>query len=87
MAPETPKRYQAPRGMNDTLPEDADLWRHIRDTAERVARLFDYRAITTPIIEDAGVFLRTVGDESDIVGAEPGDAVCFDERLPELRQL
>ena len=59
-------QYQAPRGMNDTLPEDAALWRHIRDTAERVARLFDYRQITTPIVEDAGVFLRTVGDESDI---------------------
>lgn len=56
--------------MNDTLPEDAALWRHIRDTAERVARLFDYRQITTPIVEDAGVFLRTVGDESDIVQKE-----------------
>ncbi len=56
--------------MNDTLPEDAALWRHIRDTAERVARLFDYRQITTPIVEDAGVFLRTVGDESDLVQKE-----------------
>ncbi|MDP2328029.1 MAG: ATP phosphoribosyltransferase regulatory subunit, partial [Dehalococcoidia bacterium] len=63
-------QYQAPRGMNDTLPEDADLWRFIRDTAERVARLFDYRQITTPIVEDAGVFLRSVGDESDIVQKE-----------------
>lgn len=62
--------YQAPRGMNDTLPEDAALWRHIRDTCERVARLFDYRQITTPIVEDAGVFLRTVGDESDLVQKE-----------------
>ncbi|MEX2032362.1 MAG: histidine--tRNA ligase, partial [Dehalococcoidia bacterium] len=69
--------YQAPRGMNDTLPEDAALWRHIRDTAERVARLFDYRAITTPIVEDAGVFLRTVGDESDIVQKE---MYVFDDR-------
>jgi histidyl-tRNA synthetase len=70
MTPSDRTRYQAPRGMNDTLPEDAALWRHIRDTAERVARLFDYRAITTPIVEDAGVFLRTVGDESDIVQKE-----------------
>ena len=70
-------QYQAPRGMNDTLPDDAALWRHIRDTAERVARLFDYRAITTPIVEDAGVFLRTVGDESDIVQKE---MYVFDDR-------
>ena len=70
-------QYQAPRGMNDTLPEDADLWRFIRDTAERVARLFDYRQITTPIVEDAGVFLRSVGDESDIVQKE---MYVFDDR-------
>ena len=56
--------------MHDTLPEDADLWRFIRDTAERVARLYDYRQISTPIVEDASVFLHTAGDESDIVQKE-----------------
>ncbi len=56
--------------MHDTLPEDADLWRFIRDTAERVARLYDYRQIDTPIVEDASVFLHTAGDESDIVQKE-----------------
>ena len=56
--------------MHDTLPEDADLWRYIRDTAERVARLYDYRQITTPIVEDASVFLHTAGEESDIVRKE-----------------
>ncbi|RLT38986.1 MAG: histidine--tRNA ligase [Chloroflexi bacterium] len=61
---------RAPRGMHDTLPEDADLWRFIRDTAERVARLYDYRQIDTPIVEDASVFLHTAGDESDIVQKE-----------------
>lgn len=61
---------QAPRGMHDTLPEDAALWRHIRDVVERVAARFDYELIQTPIVEDADVFLRTVGDESDIVTKE-----------------
>ena len=56
--------------MHDLLPEDAALWRHVRDTAERVARLFDYRQVQTPLVEDAAVFLRTVGDESDIVAKE-----------------
>ena len=56
--------------MHDLLPEDEALWRHVRDTAERVARLFDYRMVQTPIVEDASVFLRTVGDESDIVSKE-----------------
>ena len=56
--------------MHDLLPEDEELWRFVRDTAERVARLFDYRLISTPIVEDSRVFLRTVGDESDIVSKE-----------------
>lgn len=56
--------------MNDLLPEDEPLWRQVRDTAERVAQLFDYRCIATPIVEDAAVFLRTVGEESDIVSKE-----------------
>ena len=61
---------QAPRGMSDVLPEDAPLWRFVRDTAERVARSFDYRLINTPIVEDVRVFSRTSGDESDIVSKE-----------------
>ena len=61
---------QAPRGMSDILPEDEALWRYVRDTAERVARLFDYRLIATPIVEDVGVFARTVGADSDIVSKE-----------------
>lgn len=56
--------------MHDTLPEDAALWRHIRDVVERVAARFDYELIQTPVVEDANVFLRTVGDESDIVTKE-----------------
>ena len=58
--------------MHDTLPEDAALWRRIRDTVEGVAAQFDYHLIHTPIVEDAGVFLRTAGDDSDIVLIERG---------------
>ncbi len=61
---------RAPRGMADLLPEDEPLWRRVRDTAERVARLFDYRLIATPIVEDAAVFQRTSGEETDIVSRE-----------------
>jgi histidyl-tRNA synthetase len=63
--------------MHDTLPEDAALWRRIRDAVELVAARFDYELIQTPIVEDADVFLRTVGDESDIVTKE---VYLFDDR-------
>ena len=69
--------YRAPRGMHDLLPEDAALWRHIHDAAERVAARFDYQEITTPIVEDVHVFSRTAGEESDIVSKE---MYVFDDR-------
>ena len=69
--------FQAPRGMNDVLPEDEAIWRHVRDTTERVARLFDYRRIETPIVEELGVFTHTSGEESDIVSKE---MYAFDDR-------
>lgn len=52
-------RYQAPRGTSDVLPEDEPYWRFVRATGERVAGLFGYRYIETPMFEDAGVWLRT----------------------------
>ncbi len=63
--------------MHDTLPEDAFLWRHIRDAAERVAARFDYHWIDTPIVEDERVFSRTAGEESDVVAKE---MYSFDDR-------
>jgi histidyl-tRNA synthetase len=56
--------------MNDILPEDEAVWRYVRETAERVARLFDYHRIETPIVEELGVFTHTAGAESDIVSKE-----------------
>jgi histidyl-tRNA synthetase len=56
--------------MHDFLPDDEALWRFVRDTAERVARSFDYGLIQTPLVEDVAVFQRTAGDESDIVSKE-----------------
>lgn len=61
---------QAPRGMSDLLPENEAQWRFVRDTTERVAGLFGYSLIATPIVEDVRVFARTSGDESDIVSKE-----------------
>ena len=63
--------------MHDTLPEEEALWRRIRDTVERVAARFDYQLIQTPIVENAEVFLRTVGEQSDIVTKE---VYLFDDR-------
>jgi histidyl-tRNA synthetase len=62
--------YQAPRGTQDILPEEQPWWDYVRATAERLSREFRYSAIETPIFEDAALFLRTVGDATDIVSKE-----------------
>jgi len=63
-------QYQAPRGTQDVLPEDQPWWDFVRATAERLARQFRYGAIETPMFEDGSLFLRTVGDATDIVSKE-----------------
>jgi histidyl-tRNA synthetase len=65
-----PRKFAAPRGTADVTPDDWPWWRHVRDTAERVCERFGYRRIETPVIEHAGVYLRSVGEGTDIVEKE-----------------
>jgi histidyl-tRNA synthetase len=62
--------FQAPRGTQDILPEDQPYWRYVEETAEAVASLYGYGRIDTPIFEEAGLFVRTVGAGTDIVEKE-----------------
>jgi histidyl-tRNA synthetase len=62
-------RFQAPRGTSDVLPEDEPYWSFVRDTGRRVAKLFGYGLIETPMFEDAGIWLRT-GEGTEIVEKE-----------------
>jgi histidyl-tRNA synthetase len=64
-----PSRFQAPRGTHDVLPEDEPYWRFVRQTGERIASLFGYRYIETPMFEDAGIWLRT-GEGTEVVEKE-----------------
>ena len=82
--PLKPRKFAAPRGTTDILPEDWPYWKYVRDTAERVCELFGYRRIETPIFEHAGVFLRTSGESSDIVSKE---VYVFEDRGKDLLAL
>ncbi|HXF51833.1 MAG TPA: histidine--tRNA ligase [Dehalococcoidia bacterium] len=66
----TRRRFRRPRGTNDILPAEWPYWDYVIDTARRVARRFGYERIQTPVFEDAGVFLRGVGEGTDIVEKE-----------------
>lgn len=64
------KRYQAPRGTMDVLPEDQPYWDRVWEASGRICGLFGYRRIETPVFEDASLFTRGVGEVTDIVQKE-----------------
>ncbi len=62
--------FQAPRGTADRLPAEQKYWRYIESHAMDVARRFGYGRIDSPMFEDAGLFVRGVGEGTDIVEKE-----------------
>ncbi|MFW5869158.1 MAG: histidine--tRNA ligase [Armatimonadota bacterium] len=63
-------RYQRPRGTQDILPEDAPRWRFVERTFRDVCRRYDYGEIRTPVFEETDLFVRSVGEDTDIVSKE-----------------
>jgi histidyl-tRNA synthetase len=64
------REYKAPRGTQDIIPEDQPYWDFVRDTASRLAAVFGYGRIETPVFEEASLFTRGVGEVTDIVQKE-----------------
>ncbi|MCY4183200.1 MAG: histidine--tRNA ligase, partial [Gammaproteobacteria bacterium] len=63
-------RLQAIRGMNDILPDQSPLWRHIEDAFRATAEAFGYREIRFPLLEQTRLFRRSIGEVTDIVEKE-----------------
>jgi histidyl-tRNA synthetase len=61
---------QAVRGMNDVLPDEAALWQHIEDQARETFAQYGYRNLRVPIVESTALFVRGIGDATDIVEKE-----------------
>ena len=64
------QEYRAPRGTQDIIPHQQPYWSFVQAKLTQAALLFGYRRIDTPVFEDTGLFLRTVGEETDIVQKE-----------------
>jgi histidyl-tRNA synthetase len=62
--------FQAPRGTQDILPEQASKWRALEAAARHRAELHGFGEIRTPTFEDIGLFVRGVGQGTDIVEKE-----------------
>ena len=59
-----------PRGTKDILPEVSANWQHIEQSVREVCRLYGYKEIRTPVFEHTELFLRGIGETTDIVSKE-----------------
>lgn len=61
---------QAPKGTKDCLPQDSYKFQYIENVMRKHAALAGYREVRTPVFEYTELFLRGVGDTTDIVQKE-----------------
>ena len=63
-------KYKAPTGTNDILPDQIPLWRQVEETAREMCGRYGFREIRTPIFEYTPLFIRSIGETTDIVEKE-----------------
>ncbi|MGM0835895.1 MAG: histidine--tRNA ligase [Bacillota bacterium] len=61
---------QIPRGTQDILPGTVEKWQYIEAKAKEICQLYNYKEIRTPIFESTELFLRGVGETTDVVQKE-----------------
>ena len=61
---------QAPKGTRDMLPQDAYKWQYVEGVLREVSKTYGVREIRTPMFEHTELFLRGVGETTDIVQKE-----------------
>lgn len=54
-------------GTSDLLPDEAERWQHLEATARSLFRLYGFREVRTPILEEAQLFLQSLGAQAEIV--------------------
>ena len=62
--------YNRIKGTVDIYDDEIKYWYWIENNAREIARLFGYREMRTPIFEQANLFVRSVGEGTDIVQKE-----------------
>jgi histidyl-tRNA synthetase len=73
---------KAVRGTRDLLPPDTALWNFVEGAVRDVFRAYNFQEIRTPIFEETALFLRSVGEETDIVSKEM--YTWWDGETPEI---
>lgn len=61
---------RAIKGTNDILPEESNKWQFVESKMLETALQFGFKEIRVPVFEHTEVFLRSVGDTTDVVQKE-----------------
>lgn len=64
----TPLR--AVKGMNDVLPDEIGRWQRVERAYARTMSLHGFREVRTPFVEPTGLFVRAIGETTDVVEKE-----------------
>ena len=64
------QNIQAPKGTKDVTPAESYKWHYIEDNMRRLCALYGAQELRTPVFEHTELFLRGVGDTTDIVQKE-----------------
>jgi len=82
------RTYGLLRGMHDILPKDEKYWKPMYGSAQDLASHFQFSRLETPVLEEVGLFVRSIGKGTDVVDKEmyvfedkDGTKVCM---RPEL---
>jgi histidyl-tRNA synthetase len=60
-------KFSAPRGTKDILPEEVKSYRDLEEKARSTFKYFNYKELRTPIFEDEKLFLRSLGQTTEII--------------------
>ena len=72
------EKITAVKGMNDILPQDAYLWEWLEARVRSLMQRYAYQNLRTPIVEPSALFVRGLGEVTDIVEKE---MYSFEDRL------
>lgn len=64
------QKFAGVKGMNDLLPPQIEIWQRIEGVARALFGRYGFSEIRTPIVEDTALFVRSVGEVTEIVGKE-----------------
>lgn len=64
------RSYSLLRGMHDILPREEKYWKNLYHIAENLAEHFQFNRIETPVLEEANLFVRSIGKGTDVVDKE-----------------